>query len=145
MSEQNAVHLASPDTYIKCVIQTSVRLSIHLGFPTIIWKSNHSINFKFCLCICLVSVQNWFTFGPRWPNFVPLVAKNQLEMGQNVGLWPLSQKYSHNPIQTCGVHLLGECSEFIHYWATLAKFWLSCHQKITENGGFRPLSEKVFM
>ena len=25
MSEQNAVHLASPDTYIKCAIQMSVR------------------------------------------------------------------------------------------------------------------------
>ena len=28
MSEQNAVHLASPDTYIKCAIQTFVRPSI---------------------------------------------------------------------------------------------------------------------
>ena len=28
MSEQNAVHLASPDTYIKCAIQTSVCLSV---------------------------------------------------------------------------------------------------------------------
>ena len=31
MSEQNAVHLASPDTYIKCAIQMSVRRSVRLS------------------------------------------------------------------------------------------------------------------
>ena len=51
--------------------------------------------------------------------------------------------YSHNPIQTCDVHLLGEFSEFIHFWATLAKFWPSNGHRMTENGGFWPLSEKV--
>ena len=54
------------------------------------------------------------------------------------------KKYSHNPIQTCGVHLLGECSEIIRFWAMLPKFWPSVGHKMTENGGFRPLSGKVF-
>ena len=53
------------------------------------------------------------------------------------------KKYSRNPIQTWYVHLLGECSEFIRFWATFAKFWASSGHKITENGGFQPLSEKV--
>ena len=53
------------------------------------------------------------------------------------------KKYSHNPIQTCGVPLLCECSEMTRFWATLAKFRPSCDHKMTENGGFRPLSEKV--
>ena len=35
------------------------------------------------------------------------------------------KKDPHNPIQTCGVHLLGECSELIHFWATLSRFWPS--------------------
>ena len=54
------------------------------------------------------------------------------------------KKYSHNLIQTWCVHLLGEWSELIRFWATLAKFWLSGGRTRTENGGFRPLSEKVF-
>ena len=55
------------------------------------------------------------------------------------------KKYSHSPIQTSGgVHLLAECSEFICFWATLAKFWPSSGHKMTENCGFRPLSKKVF-
>ena len=39
------------------------------------------------------------------------------------------EKYSHNPIQTLCVHLLGKCSEMIC-------FWPSSGHKITENGGF---------
>ena len=66
----------------ECVsVRASVHASIHLGFLTIIWKSNHSINFKYGVCIYLVSVQNWFAFGPCWPNFVPLVAKKMTENG----------------------------------------------------------------
>ena len=42
------------------------------------------------------------------------------------------KKHSHNPIQTYGVHLLGECSELIRFWATLAKFWPSSGHKMTE-------------
>ena len=33
----------------------------------------------------------------------------------------------------------------MNFWATLAKFWPSSGHKITENGGFRPSSEKVFI
>ena len=55
------------------------------------------------------------------------------------------KKYSHNQIQTWCVHLLGECSEMICILATLANFWPSSGHKITESGGFWPLTEKVFM
>ena len=41
------------------------------------------------------------------------------------------KKYSHNPIQSCGVHLLGKCSELICFWAMLAQFWSSSGQKMT--------------
>ena len=61
-------------------------------------------------------------------------------MGQNIGFDHYQKKYSHNPIETWGLHLLGECSELIRFWATLAKFWPSSGHKITENGGFRSLS-----
>ena len=54
------------------------------------------------------------------------------------------KKYSYNTIQTWCVHLLGECSELIRFWATLAKFCPSSGHKMTEYGGFRPLFEKVF-
>ena len=47
-------------------------------------------------------------------------------------------------IQTWYVHLLGESSELICFFATLAKFWPSSGHKMTENGSFWPLSEKVF-
>ena len=40
-----------------------VRASIRLGFPTIIWKSNHSIHFKFGVGVCCFSV--WFTISLR--------------------------------------------------------------------------------
>ena len=53
------------------------------------------------------------------------------------------RKYSRNPIQAWCVHKLGECSELIHFWATLAKFWSSNCHKMTENGGFQPSSEEV--
>ena len=55
------------------------------------------------------------------------------------------EKYSCNPVQTWCVHLLGECSELICFLATLTKFWPSSSHKMTENGGFWPLSGKVFM
>ena len=124
--------------------------------------------------------------------------KNYWKWGQTVVSDHYLKKYSHNPIpiQTCGVHLLGDCSDLISFWDTLAKFWPSigqkiiqiwskwwfptiiwkCNsiqtwcvhflgdcsglicfratlttflpssgQKITKNGGFRPLHYKVFM
>ena len=137
-----------------------------------------------------MSAQNWFPFGPCWPNFGPLVAAKWLKM---VFSDHHLKKYSCNPIQTWSVYLLGECSEWIsfgpfwpssvhkmieksgfrtlhylkdyscnsiqtwcvhplcecsesiHFWAMLAKFWPSSGRRMTDNGGFRPLSEKVFM
>ena len=59
-------------------------------------------------------------FGPRWPNFGPLVATKWLKM---VVSDHYLKKYSHNPIQTWCVHLLGECSELIYFWPTLALKW----------------------
>ena len=88
-----------------------------------------------------VSVQNWSAFRPCWPNFGPLVAKKWLKM---VASDHHLKKYLCNPIQTWCVHLLGECSELIRFWDRLAKFWPSSGQKVTENIGFWPLSEKVF-
>ena len=55
------------------------------------------------------------------------------------------KKYSCNPNQTWWVHSLSECSELIHFWATLAKLWPSSVHKMTEYGGFWPLSKKIFM
>ena len=88
-----------------------------------------------------MSVHNWFTFRSRWPNFGPLVAAKWLKM---VVSEHYLKKYSPNSIQTRCVHLLGECSQLICFWAMLAKFWACSGHKMTENGGFRPSSEKVF-
>ena len=88
-----------------------------------------------------MSVQNWFVFGPRWRNFGLLVATNGLKMVASDHY--LKQKYSCNPIQTWCAHLCGERSELNLLLATLTKFWRSSGHKMTETGGFRPLSEKV--
>ena len=45
--------------------------SVRPGFLTFIWKSNHSVNFKFDVCICWVSVQNGFAFGDASTIFAP--------------------------------------------------------------------------
>ena len=51
------------------------------------------------------------------------------------------KKYSHNPIHTWCLHLLGECSELISLLAMLAEFWPSSGQRklmnLDENGHFR--------
>ena len=44
---------------------------------------------------------------------------------------------------SAGVYIMRECSELTHFWATLAKFWPSIGHKMSENSGFRPLSEQV--
>ena len=80
--------------------------------------------------------------GPRWPNFGPLVVKKLLKMLVSDRYL---KKYSCNPIQTSCVHLFGKYSGLIRFWAMLATFWPSSGQKMTENGGFRTLFEKVFM
>ena len=63
----------------------------------------------------------------------PLVTTKWLEM---VVSDHYLKKYSHNPIQTWCVHLLGECSELIRFWAALAKCWQSSGHKMTEIGAF---------
>ena len=88
----------------------------------------------------MVSVQNLISFGPLWSNFGPLVATKWLQM---VVSDHYLKKYLLNRTQTRCVHLFGKCSEFIRLWATLAKLWPSSGQ-ITSDGGFRPLSEKLF-
>ena len=79
-----------------------------LCFLTIIWNSTHTIQFKLVLYSCEVSVEKWFAFGWSWVKMV--VLDHYLK------------KYSRNPNQTWCLHLLGECSELIHFWAMLAKF-----------------------
>ena len=158
-------------------VRVSVRPSIYPGFLIIIWKSNHSIDFKFGVGICWMSVQNWFSFGqcwpssgkkitengpkclfstiiwksihtiqfklgvytywvsvqkwfafwPCWPNFGPLVATSWLKM---VVSHHYLKKHSRKPIQTCSVHLLGDCSELVCFLVTLAKFWPSSGHKM---------------
>ena len=75
-----------------------------------------------------MSVQNLFALRPHWPNFGPLVVTKWLEI-------VVSDHYlkncSPNRIQTWCVHLLGECSELIRFWATMAKFLPFSGQKMT--------------
>ena len=108
-----------------------------------------------------VSVQNWFTFGPCWPNSGPLVATKWMKMvfsnhylkkySRNpTQTWCVHslapkwlklvvsdcylEKYSHNTIQTWCVYLLDECSQLIRFWAMLAKFCPFSGQKINAIG-----------
>ena len=112
------------------------------GFRPLSEKTFDAIQFKFGVYTYWVSVQNWFTFWSCWPIFDALLATKWLKL---VVSDCYLKKYSSNPIQIWRVHLFGECSVLIHFWATLAKFWCSTGQKITENGGFWPLSEMVLM
>ena len=93
-------------------------------FPTIIWKSIHTIQFKLVVYTCLVCVQNWFAFGWRWLDFGPLVAKNDWKWCFNSDHY--LKKYSCNPIQTWCVHLSGD-----YFLTMLAKFWSSNGTKMT--------------
>ena len=74
----------------------------------------------------LVCILSWYAFGLRLPNFSPLVATKWLKMAVS-GLY--LKHYSHNPMQTWCVHLFGECSELIFFWATLARYWPSSDPK----------------
>ena len=38
-------------------------------FSNIIWKSSHTIHRKLSAYTNWLTVQNWFAFGPCWPNF----------------------------------------------------------------------------
>ena len=44
-------------------------------FPTIIWKSIHTIQIKLGMDTYWLSVQNWFTFGPHWW-FLTIICKS---------------------------------------------------------------------
>ena len=69
----------------------------------------------------LVVIQKLFASRPLGPE----VAKNYWKWLQMLVSDHYLKKYSHNPIQSSGVHFLGEPSELICFWATLAKFWPS--------------------
>ena len=72
MSEQNAVHLASLDTYIKCAIQTSVRRQ---GFRNFLKKTIDSIHFIPGIYPYVVSLLTLIHFRVPSLIFGPLVAK----------------------------------------------------------------------
>ena len=98
-------------TFVKeCIL---MRLNELIDMTILInFERCHAIQFKLGVYTYWVSVQNWFAFGPWWPNVGPLVATKWLKM---VVSDHYLKKYSHNPS--------GECSELIRFWVTLAKFW----------------------
>ena len=57
----------------------------------------------------------------------------------------LKKLFTQSNSKTGCIHWLCEWSEMRCFLATLAKFWPSSGHKITENGSFQSLSEKVFM
>ena len=74
-------------------------------FPTIIWKSIHSIQFILAVYTSLVSVQNWLAFQPHWPNFRP---SSGHKMNENGGFWPISEK-----VPLCGIMLTQSISNMV--------------------------------
>ena len=116
-------------------------------FPTIIWNINNSINFKFGVCICWESCQNWLALGRGWYNFGPLVAKKRLKMGQYGGFRPLSEKLYRIQFKL----VVYPCCVSVQKWFTLGQYWPNFRPlgaknyfKAGQNGGFRPSSVKVF-
>ena len=85
------------------------------------------------MCTCWVSVKEWFTFGRRWPNFGPLVAKKWLKVGQNGGFQPLSEKVFMQSNSNLVSTLIGWVFRLICFVAMLAKCWRSGGHKMTEN------------
>ena len=77
-------------------------------FPTGVWKIIYTIQFKLGIYTSWVIVHQWFTFWPCWSHLCSLVA-SKMKLGE------------HGRLRSC-VHLFGECSEFIRFWATLANF-----------------------
>ena len=79
MSEQNAVHLASPDTYIKCAIQTSICLSVCYTFFAMFRSSYHHKIFR--------SYYHWLKWYPRKRSRSPVKVtevKTQLSLFRTV-------------------------------------------------------------
>ena len=65
-----------------------------------------------------------------------------IDKTQDRSIW-FWYSWSHFEIFFYNFPLLGEFSELICFWTTLAKLWPSSCHKMTENGGFWPISEKV--
>ena len=55
MSEQNLVHLASPDNYIKCAMQTSVHSSVHLRMESCLLCIFHNTHWIRLNCAHLIN------------------------------------------------------------------------------------------
>ena len=111
------VHLWGECSELTCLWATLAKLWLSSGYKiTEIVISDHYL--KIGLYTYWVSVQNGFAFGPHWRNFGPLVATKCLKL---VVSDCYLKKYSHNTIQTLCLHLLGECSQLICFWAMLDK------------------------
>ena len=128
-----------------------------LQWPRNYWKwvkmlvSDHYLQKHSNLCSTLIVwVFRTDSLSATLTQFWPSCGHKWLKMADNGGFRPLSEKVFtqpnsiHNPIQTWSVHLLGQCSELIRFWATLGKLWSLSGQIITENFGLRSLSKKVF-
>ena len=89
-----------------------------------------------------MSVQHWFAFRTRWPNFGPLVSSGH-KMIENAGFRPLFQKVFTQSISNL-CKLIGWVFRidqlYNHIGQILVLYW---PQKMAENGGLRPLSEKA--
>ena len=91
-----------------------------------------------------VSVQNWFAFWPRWPNFGPLMATKWHKNGERPSVRPgfptIIWKSNHSIHFKFGVGISGWVFRTDSLLGDVGPKWLTMGQ----NGGFRPLSEKVF-
>ena len=97
-------------------------------FPTFIWKSISTIHFKRGVCTYCVSVQNWFAFWPRWPNFGPLVTIKWLKVVvsdhyvKSIIMW--NNDNDHNELldlfQIWCAHWLARSSQMLPFFAAKA-------------------------
>ena len=83
---------------------------------------------------CSELIRFWATLAKFWP-------LNDWKCSFPTIIWKSIHAIQFEP--WC-VHLLGEYSELIRFWDTLTKFWPSSGHKMTENGRFQPLPEKLF-
>ena len=102
-------------------------------FPTIAWKSMVWCRYNAVYFLKIVKKNNTHS-SPRYgmsfvdpasvwySSWVPaIIYVISYYIGPHYTGTPL---YSRNPIQIWCVHLLGDCSKVIRFWATLVKFWL---------------------
>ena len=126
MSEQNAVHLASPDTYIKCAIQTSV------GPSTLPWPHHNSS-------------QIWAGITKFAPNMHPGTLSAGIENG---GHWPWpSRSFWPFCLRILG-NLACPHNNSSQIWARITKFAPNMHPGtllvVIENGGHWPWPSRSF-